>query len=101
MLLLSNAAVFTNPLGRISRQSVDVPPIQLRDSPRGSGMQCYRYVAITLRGRNTILTYTSYSQRNACIGSIAVARRAGIYPANAATAAMPSEAAVIVSKSVG
>ena len=42
-----------------------------------------------------------YSQRNACIGSIAVARRAGIYPASTVTAAIPSEAAAMVSKSVG
>ena len=45
--------------------------------------------------------YPRYSQRNARIGSIAVARRAGIYPASAVTAAIPSEAAAMDSKSVG
>ena len=42
-----------------------------------------------------------YSQRNARIGSIVVARRAGMYPARAVTPRMPRQAAAIVTESVG
>jgi hypothetical protein len=43
----------------------------------------------------------SYSQRSAFMGSMVVARRAGTYPASAVTAAIPSEAAAMVSRSLG